>query len=275
MSDTKEDLDRTFALIHQELEAETQKSREQKNNQNDALKDREQAVQDCLARAKNHYLKKEWGRAFSEWGKVCAFLPEQDEFRKKIDFLKESHENLAKVNREVAEIKTILNQRSSPPAADRKFVQEAHDKTNGQIKNVYGYLNQQLRTERTPKTLSFWWPVLIAVVLLGTGYAGLSAHYSKARRDLGKQTEKTSVESLTELTALQAQRDELLKKTGDLKQDYENKIEELKQQNEGWRNAGREKVESLEVHAQQLETENKDLKRQVETLIQDSLNRQT
>ena len=275
MSDTQEDLDRTFALIHQELETETQRAREQKNSQNDSLKDREQAVLDCLARAKNHYLKKEWSRAFAEWDKVCAFLPEQDEFRKKVSGLKESHENLVKVNREVAEIKGILNQRSSPPAADRKFVQEAHEQTNGQIRNVYGYLNQQLRTERTPKTLSFWWPVLTALILLGIGYGTLTAHFNKARTDLSRQAQKSGVDSLMELTALQAERDELLKQTADLKKDYETKIEELKQQNAGWRNAGREKVESMEVQIQQLETENKDLKHQVETLIQDSLNRQT
>ena len=287
MSDTQEaltnapqpqpaaELERTLSLIQAELETETRKSQEQKISQNDALKDREQAVEDCLARAKGHYLKKEWARAFAEWDKVCAYLPEQDEFRKKITALKESHKNLTKVNRELAEIKGILNQRSSPPAADRKFVQAVHEQTNGQVKNVYAYLSQQLRTERTPKTLSFWWPVLLAVILLGAGYGSMTMHYGKARLELNRQIQKTGVDSLMALTAAHAQRDELLRTTEDLKKDYESQIEELKQQNMGWRNAGREKIDGMENRIKELEAENQDLKNKMDALIQDSLNRQT
>src|SRR5437868_41246 len=105
------EFERSLSMIQRELDAETQRSREQKNSQTDALKDRTQIVEDCLTRAKNYYLKKEWVRAFAEWDKVCSFLEEGDEFRKKITSLKESHENLSKVNREVVEIKGILNQR--------------------------------------------------------------------------------------------------------------------------------------------------------------------
>lgn len=281
MSDTQEtltntpqsepaaELERTFSLIQQELESETKKSSEQK----DALKNYEQAVEGCLARAKNYYTKKEWARAFAEWDKVCTFLPEQEEFRKKVALLKESHENLTKVNRELVEIKEILNRRSSPPAADRKFIQDANEQTHRQIKNVYSYLSQQLRVERTPKTLSFWWPVLLGVVLLGVGYGSLSMHYAKMRTQWSQEAEKMGQDLRSERASLQAQRADLLKQNMDVKLDYETKLEELKQQNAGWRNAGREKIEDMENRIKELETENKALKRQTEALIQENLGR--
>ncbi len=285
MSDTQEtlsnvpqfqpaaELERTLSLIQRELETETQKSQQQENNPIDSLKNREQIIEECLSRARNYYIKKEWPRAFAEWDKVCAFLAEGDEFLKKIAALKASHENLAKVNRELAEIKGILSQRSSPPAADRKFIQDAHEQTNGQIKNVYSYLSQQLRTERTPKTLSFWWPVLLAVILIGAGYGSLSAYYGKMRVESRKQAEKNGQDSRMELAAVQAERDELFKKAASLKQDYEDKIEELKQQNIGWRNAGREKIDEMEYRIKELENKNKELSGRAELLIQDNLSK--
>ncbi len=247
--------DTTLSSIQSEIDAEIQKSQNQKNDQNNALKDRPQIVEDCLARARNYYAKKEWARAFAEWDRVCAFLTEEDGFRQKIALLKESHENLAKVNRELVDVKGILNQRSSPSAADRKFVQEAHEQTNGQIKNVYSYLSQQLRTERTPKTLSFWWPVLLSVILLGIVYGSFSAHDSKR------------------LGEWKVERDDLLKKTENLKHDYENKIETLEQQNTGWRNARREKIDEMENQIRELGRKNEELSRRNEMLIQDNLDK--
>lgn len=267
------DLETVFSHIQEELETQTQRSLEQKNSLNDSLREREQTVEDCLARARNHYVKKEWTRAFAEWDKICALLPDQDEFRKKVTALKESHENLVRVNREIAEIKGVLSQRSSPSTADRKFVQEAHAQTSGQVKNVYAYLSQQLRTERTPKTLSFWWPVLLAVVLLAAGGAGLSARANRAHREWMRNVEESGQVSRVELAAVQTERDRFSKTVEEQKNNYETKIEELKQQNEGWRNAGRDKISDLEVQVKQLDTENNDLKKKVETLIQENLKR--
>ncbi len=273
MSDTQETLEKTLSLVQQELNVELQKSQDQKNSQGDALQNREQLAQECLARAKSYYSKKEWTRAFAEWDKVCVFLDEREEFRSKIASLKESHENLDKVNRELAEIKAILNQRSSPSPADRQFVQNAHEQTSGQIKNVYSYLSQQLRTERTPKTLSFWWPVILAVILIGAGYGVLFGYYGKINHESKRETEKSDQTSQMELATLQAERDELLKKTTDLKQDYENKIEELKQQNAGWRNARHETDGGMENKEQELNHQNEELNRKLEVLIQDNLSK--
>ena len=83
--------------------------------------------------------------------------------------------------------------------------------------------------------------------------------------------QETGQVSRVELAAVQAERDRLSKTAEDMKMDYESQIKELKQQNAGWRNAGREKIDGLESQIQGLETENKDLKQRVETLIQNNL----
>jgi hypothetical protein len=271
MSDTQQTLERTFSLVQQDLEFAIQKSQEQKTRQNNVLRNHEQMVGDCLARAQNYYNKKEWAQAFAEWEKVCSFLAAEDDFRKKIIMLKQSHENLEKVNGELAEIKKILNRRSSPSSADRKFVQSAGEQANGRIRNVYSYLSQQLRTECMPQKLSFWWPVLLAVIVVGVGYGSLSIVQGSARTESGKVHDRTVQSLQAELARLQAEREESMNRTAILIQDYESRIDELKQQNSGWRNAGREKIDGMKNQIDELELKNKELNRRVETLMKDNL----
>ena len=270
-SEPAAEFERTLTALQREFHSEIHKAQQLKSSQQEAFTDREKAVQDHLARAGEFYKKKEWARAFEEWAQVCAFLNEGDEFRRKVAALKESHENLVKVNRELAEIKGILNQRSEPSAADRKFVQDAHEEVSGQIKNVYAYLSQQLRSDRTPKTLSFWWPVMGALLMLTTGGVGLATYHLKAKADMKKQAERTGQTARLELLTLQSERDELAKKVSTQRQEYQSRIEELKSQNAGWRNVGREKVEELEVRLQEAEKKNEELTEKIDKLLQENL----
>ena len=201
---------------------------------------------------------------------MCVFLDEGDEFRKKVQALKESHANLLKVNRELLDIKQILNSRSSPPVEDRKFVQSAHEEASGQVKNVYSHLSQQLRADRTPKTLSFWWPVLFGLALVGAGSAGLWTYQARTHQEMRQQAEQSGEAARLELMTLQTERDDLGQKLTAAKEDYEKKIAELKQQNAGWRNAGREKIEELETRVKDLEFKNDQLSQKAEKLAQES-----
>ena len=270
MSDPQETL-KTLSALQREFQAETSKLQQQRSGLSNAMPGREQIVEEHLTRARNFYKRKEWANAFAEWDQACAYLEESDEFRRKLTALKESHDNLVQVNREVVEIKQVLNQRSSPSLADRKFVQGAHEEVSGQVKNVYSYLGQQLRAERTPKTLSFWWPVILSLALLGSGFAALFAYHAYESALSKKQGEQGLEAVRLQVAALQAERDEFAKKNQALKEDYDKKIEELKSQNAGWRNAGREKIEELEVQLDDSQKKNEELARKVEKLMEDSV----
>ena len=267
------DIQEEISFLEREFQSELSKAQQKRAALSDAIPNRSKLTEEHLARARDFYKKKEWARAFHEWDQVCALLEEGDEFRKKVAVLRESHENLNKVNQELAEIKGILNQRSAPPAADRKFVQDAHEEVSGQVKNVYSYLGQQLRTERTPKKLSFWWPVILATVLVSGGYFVLTGYYTKTQKEIKEKARQSTDVARSELSSLRADRDEAVKKMTALQGEYEQKIEQLKQQNEGWRNAGREKVEELEVQLKELETKNKDLSQKIERVMQDNLSK--
>ena len=269
MSDPQETL-KTLSALQREFQAETSKLQQQHSGLSNASPGLEQIVEEHLTRAKNFYKKKEWANAFAEWDRACAFLEEKDEFRKKLSALKESHDNLIQVNREVVEIKQVLNQRSSPSLADRKFVQGAHEAVSGEVKNVYSYLGQQLRAERTPKTLSFWWPVLLSLALLGAGFTGLFTYHAYEDAVAKKQGELGLDAARLQVAALQTERDGIAKKSQALKEDYEKKIEELKSQNAGWRNAGREKIEELEVQLQETQRKNEELTEKMDRVLREN-----
>src|SRR5258708_1899894 len=139
MSDPQETI-KTLSELNREFLSETSKLQQQRSDLSDAVPNRQKVVEEHLTRAKNFYKKREWANAFAEWDQACIFLEQSDEFRKKVTALRESHDNLIKVNRELVEIKQVLNQRSAPPAADRKFIQNAHEEVSGQVKNVYSHL---------------------------------------------------------------------------------------------------------------------------------------
>ena len=270
MSDPQETI-KTLSALQREFQAETSKLQQQHSTLSNAVPGREQIVEEHLDRAKNFYKKKDWTSAFAEWDQACAHLEDADEFRKKVMALRESHDNLVKVNREVVEIKQVLNQRSSPSLADRKFVQGAHEEVSGQVKNVYSYLGQQLRTERTPKVLSFWWPVLLSLALLVAGVAGLSFYHQRETRLAHQQAAQGAEAASLEAASLKSERDGWIKKNQQLKEDYDKKIAELKSQNAGWRNAGREKIEQLEAQLNEAMKENEELTGRVERLMEENI----
>jgi hypothetical protein len=270
MSDPQETL-KTLSALQREFQAETSKLQQQRSNLSNALPGREQIVEEHLNRAKNFYKKKEWASAFSEWDQACAYLIDQDEFRKKVDALKESHDNLIKVNREVVEIKQALNQRSSPKLTDRKFVQGAHEEVSGQVRNVYSYLGQQLRTERTPRTLSFWWPVLLSLGIVAAGAAGLFAFNTFLRAQANQQAEQSVQEARLQVATAETERDVISKKSLAQKEDYDKRIQELKSQNAGWRNAGREKIEELEGQLSEAQRKNDELTQKIQKMMEENL----
>jgi hypothetical protein len=246
-----------------DLQTETSRIQQEKLRLSEAVPGRQQAAQEHLARARAFYKKKEWARAFSEWDAVCAYLDESDPFRQRLALLRESHANLAKVQRELGEIKEILSKRSAPSAEEKKFVQQAHEAASTEVKKAYAHLGQQLRTERTPKILSFWWPVALAALLLALGFLGVSAQQSKMRRVLRSEVELNAQGLRLDLAALQAERDALLKKIGTMEADHRRQTAQLEGQNAGWRNAGREKIEELEMQLQEAEMKNEDLQKKI------------
>ena len=76
-----------------------------------------------------------------------------------------------------------------------------------------------------------------------------------------------------ELATFQSERDGLAKQMESLRSDSEKKIEELKQQNAGWRNAGRQKIEELEGQLKEAEQTNDELSQKVDRLMQDGINK--
>ena len=267
MSDPQEavpnELAETLSTLQREFQSEISRTQQEKLRLSAAVPGRQKTAEEHLTRARAFYKRKEWARAFSEWDAVCAFLSDGDEFRKKIALLRESHDNLAGVHRELAEIKEILSKRSAPSAEEKKFVQDAHEAATGQVKQAYAHLSRELRTERTPKTLSFWWPVAAALLVLCLGFLGLTARQTRSRIRLRQQVEASAQDTRLTLVALQTERDDLLKKLGALQEDYNKKVAELKGQNEGWRNAGREKIEELEVQLKEAELKNKELDKKI------------
>ncbi len=244
---------------------------------------REKIVAESLENAKAYYKRKEYARAFNEWDRVCTALGGGEEFRSKIRALRDSHENLAKVNRELAEIKQILNQRAGPTPAEVKFVDGAHETVNGQVKNVYSYLSQQLRTARSSQTLSFWWPVALALVLLVAGAAGLGIYHDHAMR-------KTAAAAIVPVSAqapglpagqagivedafAEAQKNVAEKQIAVLKSEHTIALEDARRKGAEAAKGDREKIVQLETELTEARARNSELERRVEVLTQDNLNK--
>jgi hypothetical protein len=258
------------AEIHVNLQME--EARRLKSDPELVLRERENTVADALSIAKHFYQKKEYNRAFEEWERVCFFLDENDPFPKKIRELRTSHENLFKVNQELQEIKKVLHQRSSPGPADAKFVDEANNAVNAQVKNSYSYLSQQIRTERTPKGISFWWPVALAAVVLILGLAGLRGYYEEVKKQLAVQEALISAkDESTDSAALAARTRAVEKQIAALNQDHENEIQTLGRKYAEESKNDREKIIQLETKLKEAESENLNLERQSRALFEDNI----
>ena len=273
MSDT-EDLQKILTEAQVEVSQQLDITRELKTDPEAALKEREDAVRDASTKAKNFYQKKEYGRAFAEWEKICSFLRENDAFRSKVRELKQSHENLLRVNQELLEIKEVIRQRSSPSPSESKFVEEAHDAVNTEVKNVYSYLSQQLRTERTPKGLSFWWPVALALVILVLGFVGLAGYLTAAEKKLSSKV--LSVQATTDpldSTYLEAQKNAVENQIESLNRDHTKQIEDLKRKHADASKNDRERIIQLETSLREAESRNLELDRQTKALFEDNINK--
>jgi len=274
MSALSEDLQKTLEEAELHVNQQMNEAQGFKADPEAVLRERERAIAEALEKAKNFYRKSEYGHAFGEWEKVCAFLGENDRFRRKICELRDSHESLIKVNQELSEIKQVLTQRSSPPPAETKFVDEAQDVVNAQVKNVYSYLNQQLRTERTPRGISFWWPVALAAVILLLGFIGLKGYFMTAQRQLSSQ--ESSLSAKTDPlgnTYLEAQKNAIQKQISVLNQDHENQMEGLRRKHAEASKNDRERIIQLETKLRETESKISELERQSQALLEDNINK--
>jgi hypothetical protein len=242
-----------------------------------AVQERERTVRESLDRARVYYRNKEYTRAFVEWDRACLAMGAADEFKAKLRALKDSHENLNRVNRELAETRQALSQRAAPQASDDRFVDSSREAVTGQVKNVYSYLSQQIRTERTPKTLNFWWPVGIAVAVLGIGFAGLTVYHQALSKKMWQPSIPVPVVSAPQPEAaqaapgvddafLEAQKNAAAQQIVVLTQRHEATVEELKRKHLDAQKADREKVVQLETRVRELESELSRLHRTLETL---------
>ena len=225
MSDTQEALknaSQDVTALQRRLESEVSQMEQKKSEIVQAVPGRKNKVEECLARAQGFYQKSEWERAFAEWDKACGFLEKGDEFRKKIEALKASHQNLVKATNELTEIKTILKQRSAPSAASNRFVQNAHNQVSGQVKNAYSYISRELRTEYAPGKLSFR-RVVLAVLLIIASAAGLYFYQLKTREAVRRQAAQNALSTHLQLAVLQSEREELEKKVAKLEDENSKK----------------------------------------------------
>lgn len=236
---------------------------------------REKIIAESLENAKAYYKRKEYARAFNEWERVCTALGGGEEFRAKIRALRDSHENLAKVSRELAEIKQILNQRAGPSPAEVKFVDGAHETVNGQVKNVYSYLSQQLRTARTSNSLSFWWPVGLALILLVSGAAGLGIYHERALKKAAVSAVPAPVQAPTAVddAFAQAQKNAAEKEIAALKSEHAAALEDARRKGAEAAKGDRERIVQLETELRETQSRNSELERRIETLTQDNLNK--
>ncbi len=249
-----ENLQKTLKEVEFHIHQQMEDARRLKSDPERVLRERENAVAEALAKAKNFYRKKEVSRALEEWEKICPFLDESDGFRKKIRELRAGHESLLKVNQELQEIKKVLTQRSSPPQSEAKFVQEANHAVNSQVKNVYSYLSQQIRMERTPKGISFWWPVFLAAVILVFGFVGLKSYFSATQK---QQLSRGASSSELRISALNL--------------DHEEEMQALSRKHAEDSKNDREKIIQLETRLREVESRNSNLEKQSKALFEDNI----
>ena len=275
-----EELQKTLEESARQISGELREAELLKADPEAVIRAREQIVSESLQNANNFYKKKEYSRAFIEWERACNALGAGEEFRNRVRALKESHENLLKVNREVAEIRQALNQRAAPSPEDVKFVESSHETIKGQVKNGYSYLSQQLRTERTPRTLSFWWPVVLALVIVGAGFGALKVSHERAwsKISMARNAAKTTwvpavAPSAVDDAFLQAQKNESERQIAALKEQQNAQIEDLHRKAAQDAQADRERIVQLETRLKEEESKNSELDRQVKALMEDNLNK--
>lgn len=271
-----EELRRTLEDAGRQLTREFQEAQKQKIDPA-SINARERIVSESLESARNYYRKKEYARAFNEWERVCTALGGGEEFRTRIRALRESHENLARVLRESAEIKQLLNQRAGPSPQEAKFVEGAHEAVNGQVKKVYAYLSQQLRTERTARSLSFWWPVSAAVLLLVLGAGGLTFYHQQQARKAAVTAALAPTPAAAPTPVddafLQAQKNAAEQQIVSLKAEHQAALEDARRKGAEAARAERERIVQLETQLKEAEARNSELERRVEMLTQDNLNK--
>ena len=269
-----EELQKTLEEAGRQVSRDLREAETLKSNPESTIREREQIVSESLQNANTFYKKKEYARAFIEWERACTALGAGEEFRRRVRALKESHENLAKVNRELVDIRQALNQRAAPSAEDTRFVEGSHEAIKGQVKNGYAYLSQQLRAERTPRTLSFWWPVLLALVIVAAGFAGLKVYNGRLPvKTVSLAAPAAPASTAMDDTFLQAQKNAAEKQITALKEEQSAQIDDLRRKAAQSAQADREKIVQLETSLKEEESKNSELQRQVKTLMEDSLNK--
>ena len=271
-----EELQRALEEAGRQVSVELREAETLKANPEAIIREREQIVSESLQNANSFYKKKEYSRAFIEWERACNAMTAGDEFRHKVRALKESHENLVKVNRELVDIRLALTQRVAPSPEDVKLVEGSHETVKGQVKNGYAYLSQQLRTERTPRTLSFWWPVLLAFIIVGAGFTSLkiqNAHAVARLKASMLAVPALPVPTPMDDTFLLAQKNAAEKQIAELKEQQVVEIEGVRRKAALSAQADRERIVQLETSLREEESKSLELDRQTKSLIEDSLNK--
>lgn len=269
-----EDLQKTLEEAGRQVGRELQEAERLRIDPETVIRQREQVLFESLKSAKDYYKKKEYARAFFEWERACSVL-ENDEFLRKVRALKESHENLLRANRELVETRQALHKRITPSPADTKFVDGSHQTVNTQVKNVYSHLSQQLRTERTPRAVSFLWPALLALAILGAGFAGLKAYHNKViGRSAALSPEAVSgTPNVLDDTFLEAQRSAMERQVAGLKEDHRKEIGDIRRKAAESAKTDREKVIQLETGLKEAEARNSELERRLQALAEDNLSK--
>ena len=271
------EMDHSLEEAARQIQTDLESAARIKNDPEAALAEREKTARTSLEKARAFYKKKDYARAFAEWEKVCSGLGDQDEFKKRLRQLRSSHENLIKANEELGQIKDLMAKRSSPAAAETKFVGQAHQTVNAQVKNIYSAMSQELRTERVPKSLSFWWPLVLGVLVASGGILWTVREHSKLRTERAAVSvlaaPAPAVASPMDETYEQAQLRVLERQIEALNRDHQIALDGLKRKHAENAKGDREKVIQMETRIKELEAQNIELERRAEALFEDNVNK--
>ncbi len=275
-----ESFQKTLSDLYEKVSREFQSAQSQRNEQDRMLGDAPQVVQELLDRAKSYYGKKEYTRAFTAWENVCSYLPEGDAFRRTVVSLRDSHSNLERAQRELNAVREDIQSRFSVPTADRKFIDNAQEGINGDIKKAYAHINREIRSDRTPQTFSFWWPVFMSFAILAGGGLILWGYHTNRMTQAPAVSSAPAVNEASEaellllktsMDSVTAQRDQLRAQLDQIDQDTDAKIAEAKRQAAGSAKNEREKIIQLETRLREKEEEARQLQYQVDGLMQDNI----